>query len=214
MQRRYRIFLLSPANLAGIRAGYLLNPSADFDLACRLRRNGVPLGELFSFVSGLYFRGKLAYARAFAAPSSGLSGSFVITSTAGLLQPDTIVTIEQLREWAAGEIDAMDRRYRDALDRACALLLPRLGDAYEIVLLGSIATPKYVEPLLKVFGERLFFPAEFVGRGDMSRGGLMLRAVEAGKELRYVAVVNAIRHGQRPAKLLPLVRGGKPPIPS
>jgi hypothetical protein len=210
LQRKYRIFLLSPANLAGIRAGYLLNPSADFDLACRLRRDGVPLGELFSFVSALYFRGKLAYARAFAASRNDLSGSFVITSTAGLLQPDTIVTAEQVREWAAGEIDAADRRYRDALDRACALLLPRLADSYEIVLLGSIATPKYVDPLLKVFGERLLFPAEFVGRGDMSRGGLMLRAVEAGKELRYAPVVNAIRHGKRPPKLPPLVRRGKP----
>jgi hypothetical protein len=165
---------------------------------------------LFSFVSGLYFRGKLAYARAFAAPRSGLSGSFVITSTAGLVQPETIVTTEQLRDWAAGGIDAMDRRYRDALDRASALLLQRLGDSCEIVLLGSIATPKYVDPLLEVFGERLLFPAEFVGRGDMSRGGLMLRAVEAGKELRYAPVGNAIRHGKRPPKLLPLVRGGKP----
>lgn len=207
---RCRVFLLSPANLAGIRAGYLLNPSADFDLACRLRRDGVSLGEVFSFISGLYFRGKLAYARSFAAPRSGLSGSFVITSTAGLIQPDTIVTTGHLREWAAGEIDAVDRRYRDAVDGTCALLLQRLGDSYEIVLLGSIATPKYVDPLLKIFGERLLFPAEFVGRGDMSRGGLMLRAVEAGKELRYVPVFNAIRHGKRPPKLLPLVRRGKP----
>lgn len=206
MQHRHRIFLLSPANLAGIRAGYLLNPSADFELACRLRRDGAPLGELFSFVSGLYFRGKLAYARAFADARGGLSGSFVITSTAGLLQPDTIVTSKQLRKWATGDIDALDRRYRDALDRACTLLLQKLGDSYEIVLLGSIATPKYVDPLLNVFGERLLFPAEFVGRGDMSRGGLMLRAVEAGKELLYTPVVNAIRHGKRPPKLLPLVR--------
>lgn len=164
------------------------------------------LGELFSFVSGLYFRGKLAYARAFADSRGGLSGSFVITSTAGLLQPDTIVTSKQLRKWATGDIDALDRRYRDALDRACTLLLQKLGDSYEIVLLGSIATPKYVDPLLNVFGERLLFPAEFVGRGDMSRGGLMLRAVEAGKELLYAPVANAIRHGKRPPKLLPLVR--------
>ena len=169
----------------------------------------MPLGELFSFVSGLYFRGKLAYAQAFATPRSGRSGVFVITSTAGLLQPDAIVTIERLREWAGGDIDAGCSRYRDALYRDCALLLETLGDSYEIVLLGSIATPKYVDPLLKVFGERLLFPAEFVGRGDMSRGGLMLRAVEAGKELRCAPVVHAIRHGKRPPKLLPLVRRGK-----
>src|SRR5262249_45773286 len=118
-------------------------------------------------------------------------------------------------EWAGGDIDAGDRRYRAALDRDCGLLLDRLGGSYEIVLLGSIATPKYIDPLLEVFGEHLLFPADFVGRGDMSRGGLMLRAVEAGAELRYASVFNAIRHGKRPAKLMPsVVRFAKVANPS
>jgi hypothetical protein len=202
---RHRIFLLSPANLAGIRAGYVLNESASFDLASRLRRNGVQLGELFSFVSGLYFRGKLAYAQAFAAPPVGLSGSFVITASAGLLRPDTIVTIDQLRGWAARDIGVSTHAYRAALDRDCRLLSERLRDSCEIVLLGSIATPKYVDPLLEVFHEQLLFPAEFVGRGDMSRGGLMLRAAEAGRELSYAPVFNSTRHGKRPPRLMPSV---------
>ena len=205
MQHKHRIFLLSPAKLGGIRGGYVLNPKAEFDLACRLRRGGVPLGELFSFVSGLYFRGKLAYARAFAAPPIDLSGSFVITSTAGLVRPDTIVTIAQLRHWAAGDIAAGDGRYRAALEKDCRLLVDRLGVSCEVVLLGSVATPKYIDPLLEIFGEHLLFPADFVGRGDMSRGGLMLRAAESGVELRYTPVLNAIRHGKRPPKLMPLV---------
>ena len=64
-----RIFLLSPANCGGIRAKIVASPAATFDLATRLRSPaGAPLGEVFSFVSGLYFRGKLAYARRFARP--------------------------------------------------------------------------------------------------------------------------------------------------
>jgi len=203
LRSRHRIFLLSPANLAGIRAGYVLNDSANSDLANRLRRNSVTIGELFSFISGLYFRGKLAYASAFAAPPSALSGSFVITATAGLLRPDTVVTIDQLREWAANDIDAGDRRFRTPLDRDCGLLFEEIGNSCEVVLLGSIATSKYVGPLLPVFQERLLFPAEFVGRGDMSRGGLMLRAAQAGRELAYVRVVDASRTGKRPPKLAP-----------
>jgi hypothetical protein len=163
----------------------------------------VTLGELFSFVSGLYFRGKLAYARAFAFPPINQQASFVITASAGLLPPDTVVIIDQIRDWAKNDIDVGDQRYCAPLDRDCRLLLESLPECSDIVLLGSIATPKYVEPLLEVFRERLLFPAEFVGRGDMSRGGLMLRSVEAGKELAYASLVNAVRHGKRPAKLTP-----------
>jgi hypothetical protein len=203
--RKHRIFFLSPANLAGIRAGYVLNPNGESDLACRLRRNGVMLGELFSFISGLYFRAKLAYARAFSTPPVDGAGSFVITANEGLLPPETVVTRDRLRDWAANDIDAADRRYRAPLDRDCHLLLERFGNTCDVVLLGSIATPKYVEPLLQIFGERLVFPAAFVGRGDMSRGGLMLRSVEAGAELSYTPVLNATRYGPRPPKLPPLI---------
>lgn len=201
---KHRIFLLSPANLAGIRAGYVLDAKGQSDLACRLRHGGVPLGELFSFISGLYFRGKLSYARAFSRPAQGVSGSFVITTSAGLVAPETVMCVERLREFAASDIDPTNEQYRAPLDRDCRSLAETVGDSGEVILLGSIATPKYVEPLLDIFRERLLFPAEFVGRGDMSRGGLMLRAVAAGKELSYIPILNAIRRGARPAKLGPL----------
>jgi len=201
---RHRVFLLSPANLAGIRAAQVLNAKAEFELACRLRETGVPLGELFSFISGLYFRGKVTYAGAFSRPPQGVSGSFVITTSAGLLAPETVVSVERLREFAATDIDPADKRYRGPLDRDCRLLAEFLKDAGQVILLGSIATPKYVEPLLDIFRERLLFPAEFVGRGDMSRGGILLRAVAAGKELAYIPLLNAVRRGTRPAKLAPL----------
>jgi hypothetical protein len=71
----------------------------------------------------------------------------------------------------------------------------------QIVLLGSIASGKYVDILGRVFGERLVFPADFVGRGDMSRGGLMLRRVREGRELDYTPVLTAVRRGPRPPKL-------------
>ena len=208
MRRKHRIFLLSPASLAGIRAGYVTSANSQLDLACRLRQNGVSLGELFSFISGLYFRGKLAYAKRFAVPPAAISGSFVITTTSGLLAPETVVKLEQLLEFATNGIDARDPRYRHPLDRDARGLSEQLAENGEAVLLGSIATPKYVEPLLQIFEERLLFPAEFVGRGDMSRGGLMLRCAEAGKELTYVPVLNASRQGPRPPKLSPLVRHG------
>lgn len=76
-----------------------------------------------------------------------------------------------------------------------------LGSAGRAVLLGSVATDKYVAPLLQVFGERLYFPGEFVGRGDMSRGGLLLRSVQASTPLECVPVRGAVRHGPKPPRL-------------
>jgi hypothetical protein len=206
MYRASRIFLLSPANVAGIRAGLVMNENRDSELARRLRQDGVALGELFSFMSGLYFRGKWAYARAFAMAPQDLAGAFVITASGGLVPPDTLVTLERLREISAGNVDPADTRYRAPLDRDARALSERAGLDCEAVLLGSIATPKYVNPLLDVFGERLLFPAEFIGRGDLSRGGLMLRCVQAGEQLTYIPVLNATRNGRKPPKLEPLAR--------
>jgi hypothetical protein len=200
-----RIFLLSPANLGGVRAGYVMAENAESDLSGRLRREGVTLGEVFSFISGLYFRGKLAYARAFSSPPSGVCGCYVITAGGGLVPPETVVNLNLLREFAVNAIDPCNEHYRAPLDRDCGSLSETLGNSCEIVLLGSIATPKYVEPLLQIFRERLVFPMDFVGRGDMSRGGLMLRCVEAGRELDYTPILTATRRGSRPPKLSPLV---------
>ena len=73
----------------------------------------------------------------------------------------------------------------------------------QFVLLGSVATDKYVGPLLDVFGDRLYFPATFAGRGDMSRGGLLLRArgEDQGAVLR--ADVVALTHALRGVVVLP-----------
>ncbi len=189
----------------------LLSGRAQFDLAVRLRRGEATLGEVFSFLSGLYFRGKLAYARAFgsppdpAAPLTG-GGSLVITANSGLRSPDTPVTLRALQAFAKGNISVASRGYTTALTRSARAAVEEVGPECGVVLLGSIATPKYVDVLLSVFDGRLCFPADFVGRGDMSRGGLMLRCVRAGEELPYIPVKGAVRHGARPPKLAPIRR--------
>ena len=188
-----------------------MSERASFDLAVRLRNAGAPLGEVFSFLSGLYFRGKLAYARAFAQapdPESEISGAgaFVITPTAGLRSPDTLVTIDALHRFAGVDVSADNPRYRRPLERSARAIAADIGADCDVVLLGSIASPKYVDVLLGIFGDRLVFPSDFVGRGDMSRGGLLLRSVATREELPYVPVTGAVRHGQRPPKLDPATR--------
>jgi hypothetical protein len=190
----------------------VMSERAMFPLAVRLRTpEGAPLGDLFSFMSGLYFRGKLAYARAFAAPpdrESPISGPgvFVITPTAGLRSADTLVTIGALRAFARVDVSPDNPRYRRPLERSARALAADAGADCEVVLLGSIASPKYVDVLQGIFGDRLVFPESFVGRGDMSRGGLLLRCVSAAEELAYVPVAGAVRHGGRPPKLDPATR--------
>jgi hypothetical protein len=200
-----RIFLLSPAHCGGERAALLFRKEASFDLARRVRKPpGVPLGEVFSFLSGLYFRGKLAYAQAFAAPPPDVPGVVVITTNEGLRVPSFRVTLARLRRYARGDIDLRDASYRRPLQRDAKLLAAAAGPDCEVVLLGSVATGKYVDLLLKVFGPALRFPADFAGRGDMSRGGLLLRCVDAGRELDYVRLdAGAPRHGPRPPRLAP-----------
>lgn len=199
-----RTFLLSPANSGGARAGLLMRAEARFPLALRLQaRDGAPIGELYAFMSGLYFRGKLAYATAFARPPGSVR---VIVPGLGLIPPDAPITLPELRAIARVPVDLADSGYRTALARDARALAAELPPGCEVVLLGSIASDKYVSVLAEAFGERLRFPAEFVGRGDMSRGGLMLRQVEAASELTYVRLGDVARHGARPPKLPPLRR--------
>ncbi len=197
-----RIFLLSPAYAGGRRAQMLLSDRARFDLARRLR-DGEPvsLGEAFTFLSGLYFRGKLAYANAFAQPD--LSGVLVITPTRGLVPVATSVTLDDLREFAEVDINEDDPLYRKPLERDLRQLVSQTSPECDVVLLGSIATGKYVGVMLEILQERLRFPADFVGRGDMSRGGLLLRCAVDRIELDYIPVGGAVRKGKRPPKLAP-----------
>jgi hypothetical protein len=102
---------------------------------------------------------------------------------------------------AAIPVDTGEARYVEPLMEHARLLDEACGPGCAIILLGSIASAKYVEPLLEIFGERLLFPLEFVGRGDMSRGGLMLRCAHGRIEMNYVPVRGAVLRGKRPPRL-------------
>jgi hypothetical protein len=186
----------------------LLNPNATFPLAVRLREpEGAEIGEVFTFLSKLYFRGKLTYARAFASSLANTpSPILVITTDRGLVTPDTPLTREDLERFCEVDIGAGDERDLGPLRRDAAKVAATIRPEGQVVLLGSIATGKYVDALLDQFGERLVFPSDFVGRGDMSRGGLLLRSAQDGRELEYIPVAGAIRHGKRPPKLAPVGR--------
>jgi hypothetical protein len=166
-------------------------------------KRGAPIAEVFAFLSGLYFRGKIAYATAFGRPAPGIPGVLIITPTWGLVDAGTRIGLDDLREFATVDIHSDDLRYRAPIDRDASVLARKMPPGSEIILLGSIATGKYVDVLLASFGDRLRFPVDFVGRGDMSRGGLMLRCAADRQELPYMAVAGAIVNGKRPPKLVP-----------
>jgi hypothetical protein len=196
-----RTFLLSPASTAGKRAQLLLRKEAAFDLARRVRSaEGATLGEVFSFLSGLYFRGKLTYARAFSASSGQI---WVITAGRGLMNPDSPIRADDLKQFVQQPIDLSSAAYCEPLARDAQRVGEQASPGTKFVLLGSVASNKYTSVLLPAFGERLVFPRAFVGRGDMSRGGLLLRAVDEGHELEYVPIEGSVLRGRRPAKLTP-----------
>src|SRR3954470_16973395 len=153
---------------------------------------------------GPVFPGQVSLRRSVrAAPGGARIRSVRDHAESGLLIPSVRITLDELADLAKTDIGASAEEFRNPLQRDAKALAQALGTRGEPVLLGSIATPKYVDVLLSAFPQELLFPTEFVGRGDMSRGGLMLRALDAHRELAYVAVRGAIRRGARPPKLPP-----------
>jgi hypothetical protein len=190
-----RIFLLSPAHAGGKRAALLLRPGASFEVARQVQIGAATLGNVFTFCSGLYFRGKLAYASHFAVPPADGLGVYVITPSRGLVPAIETIGTTDLIEFAGVPVDSTEPRFTGPLiATARAISIKTTGD---VILLGSIATGKYTDTLLPIFGERLRFPAEFTGRGDMSRGALLLRAVASREELRYEPVQPAVNASRR-----------------
>jgi hypothetical protein len=194
---RSRIFLLSPANASGIRGQRLLGSTPQSDLGLRLRGGGAPLGEVYRFISSLYFRGKLEYAQRFKNPPPGAAGVQIITGV-GLMLPETIVTLNELQRISGTSIDAKNESYRLALEGDLLRLREEVGSDIDMILLGSIATSKYIDPIQSVFGKRLLFPRDFLGLGDMSRGGMLLQSCGQGAELQYVPAEGMIHLGSDP----------------
>lgn len=194
------VFLLSPSYCGGRRATLLLNPKSEAVTVREFRSGTMTLGRAFAFMSGLYFRGKLSYAERF-------GEALVITPTRGL-QPTSLPFNEALlKEFAIGDVSLDNEVYRSALERDVTALAKRLDRSSQVVLLGSVASGKYVDVLLPILGQRLRYPTAFIGRGDMSRGGLMLRSAASGDELDYDALTAGVRpRGPRPPKLDPATR--------
>lgn len=207
-----RVFLLSPASSTGKRCQQLLGDRARFELAERVRAGNASLGEIMSFLSALYFRGKLTYATEFARPPAGCPGVLVITPNRGLLEPQTRIRLADMHGFSRVPIDANNPSYFRPLLRDALALKHKLSTTTSVVLLGSIASKKYVEILLATFEQALEFPCDFVGRGDMSRGGLLLRAARAKTELEYRAVAGSVRRGPRVPKLPKLPRRTTTPL--
>ena len=193
--RRQRFFILSPATAHGPRALLLRKPDSGSAFARRVREEGAPLGEVFSFLSGLYFRGKLEYARAFVRSAPNVEGVHVITMTDGLLSPDARISTAELERFALCPEGA--DAATEALERTARALAEQAGAEAEVVLLGSVGTGKYTDILAPVFGERLFFPREILHIGQLARGALFLRHARERRELDYVPVAGIIRAGRR-----------------
>ncbi len=154
-----RVFLLSPAYAGGKRARMIMSERAQFDLARKLRSaEGASIADVFTFLSGLYFRGKIAYANVFAHVDNGLCGALVITPTRGLVDAQTHITLDDLREFAEVDIDEADPRYRKPLERDAKKLAKKLSSQCSAILLGSIATGKYVEFCSRIFRSVSAFP--------------------------------------------------------
>src|SRR5687768_13757732 len=113
-----RIFLLSPARTGGERAKLIFNRNAGFELARRMQRGEqASISEIFTFLSGLYFRGKATYAATFERPPRSLPGSLVITSNRGLLPVDTPITLPELQAFAGVDVDHLDELFEGPLKR-------------------------------------------------------------------------------------------------
>jgi len=184
-----RIFFLSPAHSGGKRAAMLVSSMGAFELARQVQIGAASIGDVFAFCSGLYFRGKLAYARHFAKPPEGVPGVQIITPSRGVVAADTLIGASDLCEFAKVPVDTKEPRFTGPLKNSVCSITGI--DSSEVVLLGSIATGKYADTLLPILGERLLFPTEFVGRGDMSRGALLLRRLAENKELAYMPLARA-----------------------
>ncbi len=182
----YQLFLLSPAYCGGRRAGYLLREGSTLPLAMRLAAGTLTLGEAFSFMSGLYFRGKLGYAQAFGRHETP---ALVITPTRGLLPPETLVTPASAARVRDVDVDADDRPLsRGRSIAACGRSRDRCRPRRASSCWAALRPASTLTCSTRTFGERLHFPSDFVGRGDMSRGGLMLRCVAPGPSSTYTVV--------------------------
>jgi hypothetical protein len=199
------IFLLSPADASGRRGQMLLSQKSQFELAHRLRTKGITLGEAYSFMSSLYFRGKLAYATAFASQIHNLLSIQIITPSRGLLPPRTTLSLADFLDLGVERILEKNPRYRDPLERDLRKLSESLGEDGKVIFLGSLGTKRYIPLLKEILGHRILVPRDFLGMGNMRRGAVLLRCVREHCQLTYVTLASAEELMRKP-KLGPAKR--------
>lgn len=176
-------------------------------LALRLRAGGASLGEVFSFLSGLYFRGKLEYARAFARPAGGDTREVhIITMTDGLVSPDALISAADLERYADYQGGAPAPT--SPLEATARALRDRVGDDADVVLLGSVGSGKYTDVLTPIFGRQLLFPRDVLHAGQLARGAIFLQRAKERQELDYVPVADIVRTGGRAS-----IRRDETPLP-
>ena len=125
----------------------------------------------------------------------------IITPTRGLVPAETLIGLRELSEFASVPVHPKEPRFTDPLRQSIQAM--STFEMPEVILLGSVATGKYTDTLLPLLGDRLLFPADFAGRGDMSRGALLLRSVAADQELHYVPVTAACLQGRTSSRKSP-----------
>ena len=191
-----RIFLLSPASTDGLRAQQLTSPRAGFGAAERYRSpEGVTIEEAFTFMSSLYFRGKIGYARHFAAPppelalGSRTTASWSSLPASGWCRRACRITPEEMKKLRRTPVDLKSRAYcapmKKHVEQLRDLAPDGLGGAPGQRRDRQVRGPAAAGPR-----DRLLFPRDFAGAGDMKRGGMMLRAVREDREL-------SLRHPRR-----------------
>jgi len=98
-------------------------------------------------------------------------GVHIITPNAGLRSPDTYVTRRAIRAFATTDVDPDNASYRRPLETSARALALEVGPDCDVVLLGSVASPKYVSVLLDIFGDRLRFLFEPSLSHSSNQGG-------------------------------------------
>ena len=176
-----RVFLLSPAHLGGERARILMRPEASFDLAARVRekrrcarRRDLRVSERALLPRQAHLRGRVRGGAA--SPRSRRPTSS--PPTAGW-PPCTSASITRARpRWAASTSTA-----RRGLSQAARARRQEAGEADRrrrggAARLGGV-DEVHRRARARCSSARLVCPVDFVGRGDMSRGSLMLQARRA-----------------------------------
>jgi hypothetical protein len=105
--------------------------------------------------------------------------------------------LSRLRGFARVPISKRNPLYRRSLRRDLSKLTAQLEADCEIILLGSIASSRYLDILSEALGPRLKVPLDFVGMGDMQRGALLLRCIRENRELSYIEAAAIAARGLR-----------------